>query len=137
MLNKEKEIANITSSQSSEISLVETDDRAINDKTEKYKSLTADLTRTNQRLSDIAASRNSIPNLLNQIMYNIPDKVQLTSIENTKDKSVTIIAQSTDYDQLGIFIGVIKSKKILKNVVSTSGIKSGDIITVTIEGELP
>ena len=137
MLNKEKEIASITSSQSSEISLVETDDKAINDKTEKYKSLTADLTRTNQRLSDIAASRNSIPNLLNQIMYNIPDKVQLTSIENTKDKSVAIIAQSTDYDQLGIFIGVIKSKKILKNVVSTSGVKSGDIITVTIEGELP
>ena len=135
--NKEKEIASITSSQSSEISLVETDDKAINDKTEKYKSLTADLTRTNQRLSDIAASRNSIPNLLNQIMYNIPDKVQLTSIENTKDKSVAIIAQSTDYDQLGIFIGVIKSKKILKNVVSTSGVKSGDIITVTIEGELP
>ena len=70
-------------------------------------------------------------------MYNIPDKVQLTSIENVKDKSITITAQSTDYDQLGIFIGVIKSKKILKNVVSTSGVKNGDIVTVTIEGELP
>ena len=106
-------------------------------KTEKYKSLGADLTRIKQKISDIDASRNSIPILLNQIMHNIPDKVQLTSIENTKDKNIMIIAQSTDYDQLGIFIGVIKSKKILKNVVSTSGIKNGDIITVSIEGELP
>ena len=137
MLNKEKEIANKTSSQNSQISLVETDERLINDKTEKYKSLGADLTRIKQKISDIDASRNSIPILLNQIMHNIPDKVQLTSIENTKDKNIMIIAQSTDYDQLGIFIGVIKSKKILKNVVSTSGIKNGDIITVSIEGELP
>ena len=137
MLNKEEEIARLTSTQNSQISLVGADESAINDKTEKYKNLIADLKRTNQKLSDVAASRNSIPNLLNQIMYNIPDKVQLTSIENVKDRSMTITAQSTDYDQLGIFIGVIKSKKILKNVVSTSGVKNGDIITVTIEGELP
>ena len=70
-------------------------------------------------------------------MHNMPDKVQLTSIENPKDKSITITAQSYEYDQLGIFIGVIKSKKILKNVVSTSGVKNGDTVTVTIEGELP
>ena len=70
-------------------------------------------------------------------MYNIPDKVQLASIENTKDRSISIVAQSTDYDQLGIFIGVIRTKKILKNVTSTSGVKTGEIVSVTIEGELP
>ena len=70
-------------------------------------------------------------------MYNIPDKVQLASIENTKDRSISIVAQSTDYDQLGIFIGVIRTKKILKNVTSTSGVKTGEIVRVTIEGELP
>ena len=97
----------------------------------------ADLKRTNERISDVAARRNSIPNLLNQIMYNIPDKVQLASIENIKDKNISITAQSSDYDQLGIFIGVIRTKKILKNVTSTSGVKTGDTVSVTIEGELP
>ncbi len=137
MLDKEEEIRTITARQNTQISLVQTDEQSINDKTEKYKNLIADLKRTNEKISDAAASRNSIPNFLNQIMHNMPDKVQLTSIENPKDKSITITAQSYEYDQLGIFIGVIKSKKILKNVVSTSGVKNGDTVTVTIEGELP
>ncbi len=137
MIAKENEIKEAESKQTSQISLIETDESSINSKTDKYKSLIADLKRTNERISDIAARRNSIPNLLNQIMYNIPDKVQLASIENTKDKSISIIAQSTDYDQLGIFIGVIRTKKILKNVTSTSGVKTGDTVSVTIEGELP
>ena len=137
MLAKEDEIRKTASRQNQQITLVSTDEKSINEKTEKYKSLIADLKRTNEKISDVAASRNSIPNLLNQIMYNIPDKVQLTSIENTKDRSISITAQSTDYDQLGILIGVIRTKKILKNVTSTSGVKTGNIVSVTIEGELP
>ena len=137
MLDKEDEFRAASSEQNGQISLVLADRTAIDDKTKKYDNLYADLKRINERLSDVAASRNSIPNLLNQIMYNIPDKVQLTSIENTKGRSISIIAQSTDYDQLGIFIGVIKTKKILKNVTSTSGVKTDEIVSVTIEGELP
>ena len=95
------------------------------------------LKRANEKLSDAAARRNSIPNLLNQIMSTIPNKVQLTSIQNTSDKNMTIKAQSSDYDQLGYFIAKLKTQKILKNVVSSSGIKSGGIVDVTIEGELP
>ena len=137
MLAKENEISDATVKQNTQISLVSSDESSINTKTEKYTNLIADLKRTNEKISDIAARRNSIPNLLNQIMYNIPDKVQLASIENTKDRSISIVAQSTDYDQLGIFIGVIRTKKILKNVTSTSGVKTGEIVSVTIEGELP
>ena len=137
MLAKEREIKTATTQQNQQISDVTHDEEEINGKTEKYKDLMADLKRTNEKISDVAARRNSIPNLLNQIMYNIPDKVQLTSIENTNDRSVVITAQSSEYDQLGIFIGVIKNKKILKNVVSSSGIKTGDTVSVTIEGELP
>ena len=137
MLNKEEEFLEAASEQNGQISLVLDDQTTIDEKTKKYDSLFADLKRINERLSDVAASRNSIPNLLNQIMYNIPDKVQLTSIENTSGRSISITAQSTDYDQLGIFIGVIKTKKILKNVTSTSGVKTGEIVSVTIEGDLP
>ena len=137
MLAKEKEIKDYYNRQKTQISLIASDENEITEKTTKYKNLITDLKRTNEKISDVAARRNSIPNLLNQIMYNIPDRVQLVSIENTKDKSISITAQSTDYDQLGIFIGVVRTKKILKNVTSTSGVKTGDTVSVTIEGELP
>ena len=70
-------------------------------------------------------------------MYVIPETVQLTAIDNTMNKHIVIKAQSAEYDQLGIFIGVLRNKKILTDVVSSSGTKSGETITVTIEGDLP
>ena len=137
MLAKEDEIRLSTTRQNQQISLISSDESSINQKTEKYKNLITDLKRVNEKISDVAARRNSIPNLLNQIMHNIPDKVRLTSIENTNNNNIAITAESNKYEQLGIFIGVIRTKKILKNVTSTSGIKTGDIVSVTIEGELP
>ena len=137
MLKKEDEIKRLINTQNSQISSVNFDEKEINAKTEKYKNLILDLKRINEKLSDAAARRNSIPNLLNQIMYNIPNKVELTSIENTSDRSISITAQSYEYDQLGYFKAVLQTKKILKNVVSSSGVKNDDIITFTIEGELP
>ena len=100
-------------------------------------ALTEELKAINDKISNIAEMKNSIPNLLNQIMFIIPERVQLTSIENTSGKNVTIVAQADDYDQLGYFIARIKVEGILNEVVSSSGQKSGSIVTVTIEGELP
>ena len=137
MRKKEDEINGLITQQNTQISLTNSDDSSINSKTEKYQTLISELKRINEKLSDAAARRNSIPNLLNQIMNAIPNKVQLTSIQNTTDKNITIQAQSTAYDQLGYFIGTIKTQNILKNVVSSSGIKSNGTVVVTIEGELP
>lgn len=137
MIAKEQEINDLITQQETEIATINTDMSSLNTKNNKYETLISDLKKLNQKMSDIASSRNSIPNLLNQIMYAIPERVQLTSIENTTDKSITIKAQSPDYEQLGYFIATIKTKKILKNVVSSSGMKSGNTVTVTIEGELP
>lgn len=137
MLAKEKEINSLITAQNQQIAAVNSDDVTVNAKTEKYRTLIADMKRINEKISDTAARRNTIPNLLNQIMSAIPDKVQLASIQNTKDRTISIKAQAYDYDQLGYFISVIKTKRILKNVVSYSGIKNGGIVTVTIEGELP
>ena len=100
-------------------------------------SVTEELKAINDKISNIAEMKNSIPNLLNQIMYTIPEGVQLTSIQNTTGKKISIIAQASDYDQLGYFIAKIKVSGILNNVVSSSSQKSGDVVTVTIEGELP
>ena len=137
MLAKQKEIETLISKENLQIASVGADEKTIITKTDKYKSLTADLKRLNEKISDVAARRNSIPNLLNQIMYYIPDKVQLTSIENTSGNNIAIVAQSSDYDQLGYFKAVIQTKRILKNVISSSGVKNDDIISFTIEGELP
>lgn len=137
MLNKEREIEGLTATQNQEIAKVKQTAQSLDSKTTKYKSLIKRLDELNDKMSDIAARRNSIPNLLNQLMYNIPEAVQLTAIDNTTNKHIVIKAQSADYQQLGYFVGRIKTKKILKDVVSSSGVKSGETISVTIEGDLP
>ena len=137
MLNKQSEIEGLIGQQNAQISMVQSNSSSLDSKTNKYQSLISDLEEIDKKTSDIAASRNLIPNLLSQIMFVIPEKVQLTSIENTTNKNVTIKAQSTDYDQLGYFIATLKTNKVLENVVSSSGTKSGETVSVTIEGELP
>ena len=137
MKEKEKEIDDLIMQQTSEIATVGEKRMSLENKTTKYTTLIQRLESINNKMSDIAASKNSIPNLLNQIMYIIPESVQLTSIDNTINKHIVIKAQSLEYKQLGFFIAKIKAKNVLTNVVSSSGSKSGDIVTVTIEGELP
>ena len=137
MLNKEKEIEGLTTTQNQEISKVKQISQSLDSKTTKYQSLIKRLDELNDKMSDIAERKNSIPNLLNQLMYNIPEAVQLTAIDNTTNKHIVIKAQSADYQQLGYFVGRIKTKKILKNAISSSGVKSGETISITIEGDLP
>lgn len=137
MEKKQTEIEGLVSSENSEIGKINTDINSLNTKNTKYASLTEELKAINDKISNITEMRNSIPNLLNRIMYSIPEGVQLTSIQNTTGKKISIIAQASDYDQLGYFIAKIKVSGILNNAVSSSSQKSGDVVTVTIEGELP
>ena len=67
----------------------------------------------------------------------IPTSVQIKSIEDKGEGKIEILVQSPKYEQIAFFIGSIKTEVILTNVISTSGQKSSDIITVKIEGELP
>lgn len=137
MDKKQKEVEGLISSENAQIGKINTDINSLNTKNTKYTSLTEELKVINDKISNIAEMKNSIPNLLNQIMYTIPEGVQLTSIQNTTGKKISIIAQASDYDQLGYFIAKIKVSGILNNAVSSSSQKSGDVVTVTIEGELP
>lgn len=137
MDKKQKEVEGLISSENAQIGKINTDINSLNTKNTKYTSLTEELKAINDKISNIAEMKNSIPNLLNQIMYTIPEGVQLTSIQNTTGKKISIIAQASDYDQLGYFIAKIKVSGILNNAVSFSSQKSGDVVTVTIEGELP
>ena len=64
---------------------------------------------------------------------------QITSIENTTSRHIVINAQSEKYEQLGIFKAILKTQGILApdTVVSSSGTKSGNIVQIVIEGDLP
>ena len=137
MLKQQEEIAEKQKTEELQITKIQSNATAINSKTTKYQSLIADLEEIDKKTNDIASSRNLIPNLLSQLMFVIPEKVQLVSIENTTGKMISVKAQSTDYDQLGYFIATLKTNKILLNVISSSGVKDSSTISVTIEGELP
>ena len=137
MNDKETEISTSISNQQKEISKVNSEKKSLDSKTNKYNELTAQIKRINEKISDDAARRNAIPNLLNQIMFVIPEDVKLVSIENSKDDTITIEAQAYKYEQLGYFITALKTKEVLKDVVSSRSSKSGNIVSVTIEGELP
>ena len=70
-------------------------------------------------------------------MYNIPEGVQVTSIENTGGTKIEIVAQSEKYEQLGFFEAQIENQGVLTNVVSSAGQKENNVVTVKIEGDLP
>jgi len=137
MDKKQTEIEGLISEEQKEIDKINKDAELLNSKDKTYQAQTAELKAINDKISKIAEMKNSIPNLLNQIMYIIPEEVRLTSIENTSEKNIKIIAESSNYDQLGYFIAKIKLEGYLKDVVSSSGQKTGDIVKVTIEGVLP
>ena len=137
MDKKQIEVEDLITEEQAQIKRIEKDTDSLNTKNTKYQALTEELKAINEKISTIAEMKNSIPNLLNQIMYVIPEEVKLTSIENTSGKKITIIAESANYDQLGYFIAKIKLEGYLKDVISSSGQKTGDIVRVTIEGVLP
>ena len=134
---KEAEVDSVTTKINSQISRVEKDTTTLKTKTTQYTTLISDLQEVNQKISDMNASKNLIPNLLNQIMSAIDESVQVTSISNPTGRHIVIEAQSPRYPGLGYFKTKLKTKNILQNVVSGSSVKQNGVITVTIEGDLP
>ena len=136
MHKKENEVSSQISETEQQINLAKEEKGKIDTKINEYKEMTKALQEISDRASDINQSRNIIPNLLNQIMFVIPENVQITSIENTTDKHIVIIAQSNKYEPIGYFKAKLNSDRILYNVISDSGVSDGSVIKVTIEGDL-
>ena len=135
--DKETEVKSLTASIQNEITKVSTDTSKINSKSTEYSTLIEQLNTINDKISEVNENRDLIPNLLNQIMTVIDESVQITSISNPTVKHIIIEAQSPKYPGLGYFKRKLQINGILQNVVSGSGIKQGDFVTVTIEGDLP
>ena len=137
ILEKQNEVDVLKGSINTQIGKVNADRDKLKNKTTEYSTLIQQLQAVNEKISDMNASKNLIPNLLNQIMSAIDETVQITSIENTSGKHIVIVAQSSKYPGLGYFKTRLKTKNILQNVVSGSSVKQGGVVTVTIEGDLP
>ena len=136
-IRKGKQADESISNTRQQISAVETDDNAIKEITSDYTAKIANLEEINRNIEERNRVRGAIPGLLNQLMNVIPSSVQITSIENTNTNHVEIIVQSPKYEQIAFLIGSIKTDVILTNVISTSGQKTGDVVLVKIEGDLP
>ena len=137
-IDEKKDETNATiSSIKSEISKVKADENKINSKTNEYSTLIDQLNSINVKINTVTENKFLIPNLLTQIAMSIDQNVQIISISNPYDKHIVIEAKSPKYKGLGFFKKSLSSNNILQNVIAGGGIKKGDEITVTIEGDLP
>lgn len=134
---KKEQAQESISNTNSQISLVNNDIQSVQNKTSEYTSKINNLDEINKKLQENNRLKKSIPNLLNKLMYVMPSEVQLTSIQNTTSTHIEIQAQSKSYAQLGYLTASIKTNGILTNVISTSGQKENNIVTIKIEGDLP
>ena len=137
--NKNLEVAEVKQDTNYKITKVGKDIKNVQNKTSEYQRLAENLRNISNQVSENNKNRNNIPNLLSQIMHSIPQGVQITSIENTNSKHIIIQAQSQKYEQLGYFKAIIKTQGILSpdTVKSSNGERDGEVVKVTIEGDLP
>lgn len=137
--DKSKEVSEVKAHTEQQIASINTDIQSVKSKTSKYEQMSNDLKNLNEQAAEKTKNRKAMSNLLSQIMFSIPQGVQITSIETTSSRHVIISAQSNRYEQLGYFKAILRVQGILApdTVVSSSGEKQGDIIKVTIEGDLP
>ena len=117
--------------------MVNNDIQSVQNKTNNYTEKINNLQEISAKLQENSRLKKAIPNLLNKLMYVMPEDVQLTSIQNTTSKHIEIQAQSKSYAQLGYLTASIKASGILTDVISTSGQKSNNIVVIKIEGDLP
>lgn len=136
---KNEEVEGVKTHTLAQIGAVEQDISKINQKADQYKQLTDNLKTISEQAAEKSKSKKTIPNLLSQIMFAIPQGVQITSIDNSTGRHVIINAQSEKYEQLGIFKAILKTQGILESntVVSSPGTKQGNIVQTVIEGDLP
>ena len=137
MKQKKQQVQESINHINTQIQLADNDKTKINSRTNHYIERVQNLQDLNDRITDASKTRDAIPNLLNRIMYIIPENVQITSIQNMTGTHVAIEAQSNRYEQLGMFKAKLDTEMFLTNVSSTSGIKENSVIKVTIEGDLP
>ena len=136
---KNNEVLGVKQDTQIQIAAVEGDISKVSQKTNEYKQLSDNLKTISEQVAEKSKNKKTIPNLLSQIMFAMPQGVQVTSIENSTSRHVIINAQSEKYEQLGIFKAILKTQGIFApdTVVSSPATKQGNIVQTVIEGDLP
>ena len=135
--NKIKETNTSIANTNEKIEQIKQKNTRFNSYITKYKTLISNLQDLNDANSEDKRYRNTIPNLLNNIMAVIPKGVQLISIDNSSGTHIVIIAKSPRYEEVAYFKAKLKTEEILENVVSDTGTLQEGYLYVTIEGDLP
>ena len=130
--DKEEEADLVIADSNKQIQEIESDTQILNNKVNEYNQLINNLDNINAQIQEKNSFRNSIPNLLINIMSSIPKNVQILKIQNTESKHITITARSLDYTSLGLFIATLDAGETLLNVKSNSSVKQDNMITITI-----
>ena len=136
MEKKDAQVQESINNTTAQIQSVDNDKSEIDSRINEYTEMIQNLQDLDDRLTDASKTRDAIPNLLNSIMYIIPENVQITSIQNTTGTHIVIEAQSNKYEQLGMFKAKLETGLYLTNVISTSGQQENNVIKVKIEGDL-
>ena len=138
---KKAEITSAISQTDMELARFDSDKMRIESATSTYTMLLDSLRKLSNDVGGQEEARviekDAIPNLLNKIMFVMPQKVKVISIENTEAKHIVIELEATEYEQLGYFMAAIKTNEILVNVKSSSGSKEGSVVKIVVEGDLP
>jgi len=119
-----------------EIQIVNDYTRLVKSRTRNYERIIARLQETPESISLEMARRNAIPNLLDNLMTAIPQEIQLVNLSNLSGDRVIIEVKAENYQYLGLLLGRIRDDEVLFNVTSTTGVRDGDYIMITIEGDL-
>jgi Tfp pilus assembly protein PilN len=134
---KDQEISQFIQETNAQIATVANSTKTINDRTRRYETLVERINELNTTAAEANQRKRAIPNFLSNVMSAIPKEVQLISVANQTGKHIKMDAKAEKYQQLGYFVAKLKNDAILLNVTSTSGTKTGNMVRITIEGDLP
>ena len=140
---KNQEVDDILTDTNQQISLANSDDSKIQQKTSDYQRYKTNLENTSSIIEVKRSRKNQITNLLLKLVDQIPKEVTLDSIKQTEQtqngqttEHIEIKAHSKKYEQLAYFKAKLKNTGTLDNVLSTEATKSGENISITISGDL-
>ena len=134
--NMKKKVDQNISDQEKEIAKINADKQVITERKEEYSNLLRRLSqKPGNNEKEQHTEKDSIPNLLTSIANLIPKNLTITKIVE-KNKRVTIVAQTTNYEQFGNFLDKLKDNAIITNVVTTKENKANGILEFKLEGDL-
>ena len=139
MVRLAKKVTEKTNALKLETATINTDISYIKNNTDKYTTYNNYISQTVEKIREGKIGKYTtynVANFMQKVAKYIPTNVQLETISSNDNKTVTIVAKSTSYAELGYFISQLKLQGILENV-KTGKVEHGTSITVTIGGDLP